>query len=339
MKRSAVGLDAVVEWQNLLNAYYRAASGKRQQKDVLSFSLNLQTELVALREAVISGVYTPEKMVCFNIFDPKHRVIFAPAFRDRVLHHALMAHIGPVLDRSLVFDTYACRTGKGTLAAVKRCQQHMGRFVWYTKIDVAAYFANIDHAVLKQLIKRRLKNSAVLNLVDTMIDAFCVEPGKGLPIGALTSQYFANYYLSGLDRALLERFGAGAMVRYMDDVMWWGNSKEEVVSILHQTQTYLNERLLLTVKPNVQIGRCIRGVTYCGYRMFSNELRLTQRKKRRYSLRRRYWENQYRLGKVDENGLQSGYASVHAVTAHAQSVAWRKEQLRRFPVTSGGVCV
>lgn len=338
MKRSAIGLDAVLEWKNLLNAFYQAARGKRQQKDVSAFSHHLDRELTSLRESVISGGYTPFKMTCFNIFDPKHRVIFAPAFRDRVLHHALMAKIGPVLERALVFDTYACREGKGTLAAVKRCQYHMGRFAWYAKIDVTAYFANVDHAVLKHLIRRRLKHPAVLNLIDIIIDSYCVTPGKGLPIGALISQYFANSYLSGVDRALLEHFGAGAMVRYMDDVMWWGESKAEVVAVFHEVQTYLKECLLLSIKPNVQINKSIHGVTYCGYRVFPNVLRLTQRKKRRYALRRRYWEDQYKLGRVDENGLQTGYASVHAVTVHAQSTAWRKEQLRRFPVSMGGVC-
>ena len=117
----------------------------------------LDRELSDLQADLIAGTWAPRPMRQFRIHDPKPRLIHAPCFRDRVAHHAIMAHVGPVLDRVLVFDTYACRTGKGTLAAVQRATEHAQRHAWFGQIDVRAYFASIDHAVLLRLLERRFK--------------------------------------------------------------------------------------------------------------------------------------------------------------------------------------
>ena len=158
MKRSAVGLAEIADWHNLAAAFHAAARGKRGRGDVEAFRASLDSELAAMRAGLLAGTLKPGPMRCFRIRDPKPRLIHAPCFRDRVLHHAIMAHVGPVLDRSLVFDTYACRTGKGTLAAVRRASEHARRYEWFGQIDVRAYFASIDHAVLFRLLERKFKD-------------------------------------------------------------------------------------------------------------------------------------------------------------------------------------
>lgn len=331
MKRSGIGLDAVLDWNNLLRAFYLAARGKRLSKDAGQFRDNLHRQLHALRQEVLSGRYVPSKMVSFRIRDPKPRLIYAPCFKDRVLHHALMFHVGPVLDRALVFDTYACRTGKGTLAAVQRCQRQMMRFSWYCKIDIRAYFASIDQPCLKQMLRQRLKNPALLSLIDMIIDSFHVMPGKGLPIGSLTSQHLANFYLSGLDRYLLETCRVSAMVRYMDDVIWWAQAKHDVRTVLLEVERFVQGQLGLQIKSDVEINRSALGVTFCGYRIKPDTLSLTRRKKYRYTRRRRYWEQLYLSGAVNTETLQSGYASVLSATQHGHSIAWRRQQLQRCP--------
>src|SRR4051794_39912442 len=200
MKRSSVTLADVADWDNLAAALWQASRGKAAQADVSAFRANLDCELGSLRHDILNGSVHVGETRAFRIHDPKPRLIHAPAFRERVLHHALMAHVGPVLDRALVFDTYACRVGKGALAAVRRCQQHGRRFAWYAKIDIRAYFASIDHAVLLAMLRRQFKDRPLLDLMGRIISAYHDRPGKALPIGALTSQHFANYYLSGLDR-------------------------------------------------------------------------------------------------------------------------------------------
>jgi hypothetical protein len=268
----------------------------------------------------------------FRIRDPKPRTIHAPCFRERVLHHAVMAQVGPVLDRALVFDSYACRTGKGSLAAVLRAQEHVRRVAWYAKIDIRACFASVDHAVLRALLPRRFKNDGVLQLLARIIDSHHDAPGKGLPIGALTSQHLANWYLDGLDRLLLECCRVQGMIRYMDDVVWWCESRERVRDVLAQVRSFAEERLKLEVKGSVEIGRSVCGVRVCGYRVLPGTILLSRRRRRRYAEARREWERAYAGGKIDERQLQAGFSSALAITAHADAAAWRREQLRRRPL-------
>lgn len=332
MKRSAVTLADVADWHNLHTAFWQASRGKAPRTNVAALRANLERELAGLRRDILAGSLRLGETRAFRIFDPKPRLIHAPAFRERVLHHALMAHLGPVLDRALVDDTYACRVGKGALAAARRCQHHARRFPWYAKIDIRAYFASIDHAALLAMLRRKFKDRPLLGLIARIIDAHHDEPGKGLPIGALTSQHFANYYLSGLDRLLLERCPVGGMIRYMDDVVWWGDSREAVNETLGIASAFVREVLLLDVKQTAQIGRSAGGLVFCGYRILPGALLLSRRRKRRYAACRRKWEDAFAARQIDAAKLQAGYASALAITAHADAAAWRREQLRRAPL-------
>ena len=153
MRRSDVGLAEIADWHNLASAFQRAARGKRSRPEVQSFAADLDHQLTRLGEDILSGAIAIGRSRRFRIRDPKPRVIHAPCFRERVLHHAVMAHVGPVLDRALVDDTFACRIGKGALAAVRRAQQNARRHTWWAKIDIRAYFASIDHAVLQSVAR------------------------------------------------------------------------------------------------------------------------------------------------------------------------------------------
>lgn len=335
MRRSPVGLDAVADWHNLAAAFHRAALGKRARPDVQRFAANLDAELARLRRDILAGTVAVGRARRFRIRDPKPRIIHAPCFRERVLHHAIMAHAGPVLDRALVDDTYACRTGKGSLAAVERAQQHARRFPWWAKIDIRAYFASIDHGILKGLVAGRLKDPGLLALLARIIDAHQDAPGKGLPIGALTSQQLANFYLAGLDRLLLERCRVRGLVRYMDDLVWWGEDRSGVREALAAARDYAAERLALTVKEPVLLGRSRAGLSLCGYRILPGRLLLSRRRKRRYAECRRQWEDAWLAGHIDARALQAGYAGALAITCHAGAAAWRRAQLQRTPVAHG----
>lgn len=332
MKRSPVTLADVADWQNLHAAFWQASRGKAARTDVAAFRADLERRLASLRRDILDGSLRLGETRTFRIHDPKPRLIHAPAFRERVLHHALMAHVGPVLDRALVDDTYACRVGKGALAAARRCQHHARRFPWYAKIDIRAYFASIDHVTLLAMLHRKFKDRPLLELIARIVDAHHDRPGKGLPIGALTSQHFANFYLSGLDRLLLERCRVGGMVRYMDDVVWWADSREAVREALGIAGRFVREDLLLDIKQPVQIGRSAAGLVFCGYRVLPGALLLSRRRKRRYAACRRKWERSFAAGQIDAAGLQAGYASALGITAHADAAAWRREQLRRQPL-------
>ncbi len=339
MKRSAIDLAAIAEWDNLTAAFHRAALGKTNRAEVRGFQSNLDRELARLREDILAGEPRLSPMRAFQIFDPKPRLIHAPVFRDRVLHHALIAHIGPVLERSLVFDTYACRVGKGTIAAVSRVQHFARRFPWCAQIDIRSYFPNIEHGILSGLLERRFRNGRLLRFISGMIDAHGTGAGKGLPIGALTSQHFANLYLDGCDRFLLESLKARGMVRYMDDTVWWADSKEAVRSQLGAVAGFLRSERGLEIKQLARIGRSADGISYCGFRVLPGAILLSRRRRRRYAETRARWELAFEEGRTDAGGLQAGYASALGMTTASNSVSWRKEQLRRVPLGGAAASV
>lgn len=332
MKRSGLGLAEITELHTLATAFHLAARGKRGRGDVELFRDNLDAEFRSLRAEVLAGSWRPGSMRRFRIHDPKPRLIHAPCFRDRVLHHAIMAHVGPVLDRSLVFDTYACREGKGTLAAVQRVCFHAARYTWFAQIDVRAYFASIDHAVLLCLLKRKFKDRALLALLARIIGAHEDGPGRGLPIGTLASQHLANFYLSGFDRELLEKYQVSGFVRYMDDVVWWAEDRATVRAAVAGATDYLATRLHLQIKGPVRIGRSAHGISFCGFRVLPGRLLLSRRRRQRYGALRNDAERVWLAGRSDGPGLQSAYATALGLTMHADAAVWRREQLRRRPL-------
>lgn len=330
-RRSAVSLEDVAARDNLEVAFWLGARGKRHRPEVARFAASFERELDDLRQRILAAELPEGTLTTFEIRDPKPRLIHAPCFRHRVLHHALMRQLEPTIERSLVFDTYACIPGRGTLAAVERAQQHARRYTWYVKTDIAAYFASIEHERLLGDLARRFKHPGVLALCRRIIEAHHSAPGRGLPIGALTSQHFANLYLSPLDRLLLEQLRVDGMVRYMDDTLWWAPSRAQARQQLREVVTFLGRERGLEVKGNWQINRSERGIPFCGFRVFPGALRLSQRRRRRYRAARSRWETAYRQGMISAAELQRGYLSALAITAHADATAWRRRELQRRP--------
>jgi retron-type reverse transcriptase len=203
----------MAELDNLTCAFHRAARGKATRPEVRAFRDRLDANLAEMGEDIRSGALRLGGFRAFRIYDPKPRVIHAPVFRDRVIHHALMRQLGPIIERRLVDDTFACREGKGALAAVHRAQAHHRRFRYFVKVDMRSYFASIDHAVLSAQLRRLFKHPGTLRLLAQVLASHDPDgQGRGLPIGALTSQHFANLYLAPLDRFLLERLRVRGMV-------------------------------------------------------------------------------------------------------------------------------
>lgn len=330
-KRSPATIEQIAAWDNLVLATYRAAKGKRTRPVVARFLNDLVPNLRSLQSGLLSGSLDLGHGSRFEIFDPKRRTIHAPAFRERVLHHAIIRHVGPVLEKSLVADTFACRIGKGSLAAVRRAQQHSRRFTWFGKLDVRKYFASIDHGILMGLSRRKFKNPRLLDLFEQILNASPVRPGLGLPIGALTSQNFANFYLAGFDRFLQEKMPARGMVRYMDDVAWWCDTKEQATSVAAEAEEFLRSKLSLRIRQPMQVNRSVHGISFCGYRIYPGVIRLLRRRRRRYAEARKRWETRFHLGLINESALQAAYSSVLSMTLHADATEWRRRELLLRP--------
>jgi len=170
MRRLGGLWSTVTAFDNLWLAWRKARRGKTRRGEVATFELDLETELLRLQDALCTGAYQPAGYRLFSIYERKPRIIAVAPFRDRIVHHAVMNVIESPLDRRFIFDSYACRRGKGTHAAVLRYQQWAQRYAYVLKLDVQRYFPSIDHALLKSALRRHLKDDHTLLLLDRIIN-------------------------------------------------------------------------------------------------------------------------------------------------------------------------
>lgn len=307
MRRAGYLTERIADTDNLLYAYCKAVRGKRMQDEVRRFSAALQENVDLLRRAILAGKVEVGDYTYFQIRDPKPRMICAAAFRERVLHHALMNVCHPYFERQLIETTYATRPQKGVYQAIDRARVACRRYGYVAKFDFRKYFDSIDHVILKALLGRLFKDASLLGIFDTIIDSYSRAEGKGVPIGNLTSQYFANYYLSGLDHYVKEELGAGEYVRYMDDFLIFADTKEELDGHVVAVHRYACSRLKLTLKPVVRLAPS-EGIPFLGYTLYPHKILLNSRSKRRLKLKMRAYE--FML----ENGLWSGQCYLEHIT-------------------------
>ncbi|MEA3411592.1 MAG: reverse transcriptase/maturase family protein [Pseudomonadota bacterium] len=336
MKRLGGIWDSVVSFENLLLAYRKARRGKGDRAEVARFSLNLERELLSLQRQLKGGDYAPGDYRLFTIYERKPRQIAAAPFRDRVVHHAIMNRLEPPLDRRFIHDSYACRKGKGVHAAVARYQCWAKRYRYALKMDVARYFPSVDHELLKQKLRRRIKDRKVLALLDRIIDTSprygfpCeyfqgddlltpLERSSGIPIGNLTSQFFANLYLDDLDHHIKERLGQPAYLRYVDDTVVLGDDKRR----LHDVRAAVEERLArdrLRLHPRkAQVSPTGDGLDLLGYRVFPYRRRLRNDNGHRFARKLRRYARGYAEGRLDWADIDPSVQSWIGHACHADT--------------------
>jgi RNA-directed DNA polymerase len=290
---------------------------------VLRFSGRLDAELCALATGLYDGTLPLGVSTSFTIHDPKERRITAPCFRVRVVHHAIMNVCEPVFERVLIDDTYACRKGKGRNAALVRAIEFARGSGWFLKIDVRRYFDSIPHETLLGRLGRLFKDRPLLNLFERIVATHDLGGRRGLPIGSLTSQHFANLYLSGLDRLVKERLRVRGYVRYMDDALLWGRTAGELRAHLATIQTYLRLELGLELKPTPYINRVEHGVDFLGCRVFPSHLALNRRSRVRFRRKLHGLEAKHAAGVLGEETLQQRATALVAFTRASGVSSWR----------------
>jgi len=283
MKRATSLFNKIVDYDNIRHAWLKARKGKSSKPVVHNFSKNVNSNLLKVQKNLKSNPPVLSSYTQFKIFDPKERIISVVPFIDRVMHHAIMNVLEPVFERQFIFHTYACRKNKGSHKAIAYAFSKAKKHKYFLKLDVRKYFDNIDHEVLKKILERIIKDKECLKLLFAIIDSYG-ETGKGLPIGNLTSQFFANFYLSALDHFVLENLKVNGYVRYMDDFLVFGDSRERITEVLFQIEEFCIQRLLLKLKPAV-IGDCKNGVSFLGYLISSASVKLTQKSRKRKTIK------------------------------------------------------
>lgn len=279
MKRVGCLMESIADLDNLYLAFYKASRGKMGKSEVINYSKHLDDNLQMLRHQLLAGKVEVGHYRYFSIFDPKKRLICAASFSERVMHHAVMNVCHQYFERNLICDTYATRIGKGTYQALDKAMKALSRYMYVAKLDVRKYFDSISHEVLKAKLRRIFKDGQLLSLFGSIIDSYSTTEGRGVPIGNLTSQYFANFYLSGLDHLAKETLKVPVYLRYMDDILLFGDDKALLKKQIEALSQCV-EKLETMFKPPI-IVTSEAGVTFLGYHIRRHRMTLDARSRNR----------------------------------------------------------
>lgn len=288
--------DLIFSMENLYMAYEDAASGRRYNKDVLLYSQDTWSQLRELREKILAGEYEIDRYYIFYVYEPKKRMIMSIGFEHRIVQWAIYRVLNPILVKGYIDDSYGCIPGRGALGAMQ-CLQGWVEYVsrkenewFYLKLDISKYFYRISHRVLKKILRKKIKDERLLEVLFGVIDCkhtpFGLPPGKGpgevpleerlydvgMPIGNLLSQMFANIYLDVLDQFCKRTLGIKYYVRYMDDIIILSDSKIQLREWKDRIAVFLETELELMMNNKTCIRPISQGIEFVGYRVWSNRV-------------------------------------------------------------------
>jgi RNA-directed DNA polymerase len=336
-------------FDNLYWAFRAARRGKRHKEAVADFEQDMELHLWQLYEELQAQRYQPGPYHHFYIHDPKRRLISAAPFRDRVVHHALCQIVEPIFDRTFIHDSYACRIGKGNHRALDRCSQFARAYRQVLKCDIVKYFPSIDHALLRQQLARKIGDAQTLWLIDQIINSGAGVlrheyemrwfPGddltaawrpRGLPIGNLTSQQWANVYLNPLDQFVKRELKCAAYLRYCDDFLLFHDDKAQLHQWRQEIILFL-QTLRLTLHEGKSAVFPVRlGVNFVGFRVFPTYRRLRRDNVRRAYRRLRELRAAYAAGDIPQERVSISVRSWIAHSQYAASYGLRRQLLGRF---------
>jgi retron-type reverse transcriptase len=345
----------VCDFTNLYYAYQSAARGKRGRPDVAAFEFDLESNLLRLREELLGHTYRPGGYRHFTITVPKRRKVSAAPFRDRVVHHALVRVIEPIFERRFIHDSYACRVGKGTHAALDRCQAFARRLPYVLQCDVVQFFPAVDHAILRRILARPIADDGVLWLIDRTLESgagvlsaeydMVYFPGddllasvrpRGLPIGNLTSQFWANCLLNELDQFVKRDLRCRHYVRYVDDALLFHEDK----STLHHWRVAIGEFLatfrLTLHEREARVYPVTTGIPFLGFRVYPDHRRLKWGNAIRFGRRLRWLINQYAAGEIEFEQVTAVVQGWVNHVRYGDTWGLRRALFSTNPIPAGG---
>jgi RNA-directed DNA polymerase len=344
MKRHGNLWSQVTAFDNLLLASRQAQRNKRFRPNVLAFNHNLEAELFQLQHELTTFTYSPGPYHSFRIFEPKPRLISASPYRDRIIHHALCNIIVPLLERTFIPTSYANRKGYGTHQALKQFTKLARSHRYILQCDIRKYFPSIDHSILKSILRRKIKCAETLWLIDRIIDSSNPQepmdeyyPGdnlftpydrrRGLPIGNLTSQFFANCYLNGLDHFVVDRLRISPYLRYVDDFALFSDDKAQLTNARIKIESHLAQ-LRVRIHPiKSQLYETRIGANFVGFRIFPDHIRVRNDNLRRSRQRLKQMRSNHATGRLEKGKGDRSFTSWMAHLDHGDT--WRLQQCLR----------
>ena len=337
-KRYGRLFEQIISRENLLLAYKRAAKHKHWRRAVKRVDADLDRYIGELSDALASGSYRTSPYKTKTVYEPKERLIYIlPFYPDRIIHHAIMNVLEPILDGMMYANSYACRKGKGQHAGSRRCMQFVKRYSYCLQCDISKFYPSVDHAVLKALLAHKFKDAPLLALLYEVIDS--VPGGKNVPIGNYLSQWFGNFYLTELDRYAYETLHVKAYLRYCDDFCIFDNDKSRLKEIADGVEAFLGDRLKLRLSKR-RVYPTAQGVDFLGYRHFPGYILLRKRtaKRIRRNMRGVMWQLRHRM--ISKDQARSKVASAYGWLKHAQTYHLRRaiglDELAKEVIDFGG---
>ncbi len=352
MKRYGDLFNSIVSWDNLLYAARLTGRSKPITAERAHFEFNMERELVRLRNELKNGCYRPGRYRTFTIYDPKKRLISAASYRDRVVHHCLCAVIEPLFDRMFLPQNYANRKGRGLHKGIRMASRIVNRYKYVFKADIVRYFPSIDHEILKEKIRRKIKCKKTLALIDQIVDnsnkqePVChhfpgdsiftpLQRNHGLPIGNLTSQLFANIYLDGLDHFIVHQLRKKFYVRYVDDFLVGGIDKHELHDTRQAIEVFLQGVRLKLHRDKSVVFPVKRGLTFLGFRLYPGRVLAGKRCGRRFVARLKQLQQEYAEGTVDLKTIKQVVSSYNGHLKHGATEKLRATILWEHPFVKG----
>ncbi len=326
----------IISKENLYRSACMASKGRRYRDTTADFNFHLEEEVEKLHRELADKTYHHGKYRTFTIYDPKERNIAAAPFRDRVVHHAVHDVIEPIIDKTFIYDSYACRKDKGTHKAVDRAQSFLRANRFCLHGDIKKYFPSIDRGALSGMLAKRIMDKDLLWLLGEIMDsASAISPaggrGKGLPIGNLTSQFFANLYLNELDYFVKFDLRSRYYLRYMDDFLIFGNDKEKLVEAKIKVKDFLKNKLELQMhEGKSQIYRTKSGIKFLGFRIYKDYRRLASDNVRRFKKRIMKFGYLLERGQISIEQIRDSARCWAAHSRYANTRSLRLGMLKEF---------
>lgn len=351
MKRLDNLYEKIIDYENLWNAYLEARKGKRFRGEILEFTHNVEEELITLQNELIHKTYRVGKYREFYIHEPKKRLIMSLPFRDRVVQWAVYRVLEPTLNEQMIVDSFACRKGKGVQKAAERLQYWLHQMdrrdknAYYLKLDISKYYYRIDHDILIRILKRKIKCSDTLELLERLVRSEDMNfgiplgdhgfekerlSGMGMPIGNLSSQLFANLYLNEMDQYAKHEMKLPYYIRYMDDIIVLDRSKKELHRILIEIEGYLNFELKLQLNNKTAIRPIKTGIEFVGFRFWPTHRRMTKIFVRKMKKRLKYVRKAYAREEVTSDQARSTIMSYLGFMQHADCFRLRRKTTKEF---------
>ena len=340
IKMGSSGLYAeICSYINLELAFKMARKGKTQKEYVIEFEKNLKENLLQLRAELLFHIYKPEPLKTFILKDPKTRRISKANFRDRVVHHALFNIIEPIFDRRFIYDSYANRKGKGALKAIERFDSFKRKVsknntssCFVLKADIKHYFDEVNHEILINIIRKKVNDGGAIWLITRILSNYSLEQnGKSMPLGNLTSQFFANVYLNELDQFVKHKLRAKYYIRYVDDFVILEYDKEKLEFYKEQIDEFLKNKLKLQLhKDKSQIHKLGESINFLGFRVFYHHKLLKKSNLRKMNNSIHLLQEGYRNGLVDYDDIYDFIEGWIAYANNGNTYKLRKKILADF---------